>query len=495
VSRVVVIGGGLGGLAAAARLARLRHDVVVLEAAPTVGGKIARSERGGFAWDTGPSVVTLPAALRDLFIKTGKNHPLESVVDLELLQPLAHYRWADGTVMDLPNSDVAAVASAFDGALGGTAGSDWARFYDYAAAVWSVTRGPFLESPLEGPGALVRLAARHPGQIATVAPWRSLRGVGRRFFTDPRQRTFLDRYATYTGSDPRRAPAALAVVPYVEHTFRGWTVRGGVRRLVDAVRDRAVGCGATVRTGARVQSVTHAGGRVDGVVLADGRRLPADIVVSAVDARQLYGELLPIRSQQRRLRRVTPSLSGFVVLAGVRGRTPDIRPHSVLFPDDYDAELDAVFGRDARPVDDPTVFVSVSTDPALAPPGDESWFVLVNAPRHGAGPGAVDWDAPGVGTAYRELVLQRLADRGWDIRDRIVVCEHRTPADLARDTLTPGGAIYGTSSNGARAAFLRPANRSPVGGLFLVGGSAHPGGGIPLVTLSAAIVAEMIGRA
>jgi phytoene desaturase len=493
VSRVVVVGAGLGGLAAAARLARQRHQVVVVEAADTVGGKIGRLERGGFAWDTGPSLVTLPATLRDLFLKTGK--PLETAVELELLEPLAHYRWADGTVLDLPNAGVADVSAAFAAALGGDAGEEWTRFYEHASKLWSITRGPFLESPLDGGRTLAMLALRHPRRLAAVAPWRTLRGVGRSFFSDPRQRMFLDRYATYSGSDPRRAPAALAVVPYVEHTFRGWTVRGGLRRLVEAVHERVLERGVTVMTGIAARSITTAGGRVDGVVLEDGRRLPADIVVSDIDARTLYGSLLPLPREQRRLDRATPSLSGFTVLAGVRGRTAGVRPHSVLFPAEYDAELDAVFGDDARPVDDPTLFVSVSTDPALAPPGDESWFVLVNAPRHGSGRGAVDWDVAGVGTSYRDRILELLADRGVDIRDRIAVCEHRTPADLQRLTGSPGGAIYGSSSNGARAAFLRPANRSPVAGLFLVGGSAHPGGGIPLVTLSAAIVSEMIGRA
>ena len=126
----------------------------------------------------------------------------------------------------------------------------------------------------------------------------------------------------------------------------------------------------------------------------------------------------------------------------------------------------------------------------------ESWSILVNAPRHGdgsPGSGTVDWDAPGVAMTYAQRVIDLMAARGLDVRDRVLWTQVRTPADLARDTRAPGGSIYGTSSNGARAAFLRPANRSPIPGLFLVGGSAHPGGGLPLVGLSAAIVAEEIG--
>ena len=493
-SRVVVVGAGLGGLAVAARLARLHHDVVVVEQSATVGGKLGHYEREGFRWDTGPSLLTLPATFRDLFLKTGKQ-PLESVADLVPVEPIAHYEWPDGTLLDLPNTGLRDVVTAFDAALGGTAGRDWERFYAHAGEVWNIAREPFLAAPLEGPWTLAALALRHPLQLGRVAPWRTLRDVGRRFFDDPRQRMFLERYATYSGSDPRRAPGVLAVVPYVEQTFRAWWVRGGLHRLAQVVHDRAVERGAVIVTGARVTEVTTAAGRVDGVRLADGRVLPADVVVSDVDAAQLYTDLLPNAALRERLTRAVPSLSAFVLLLAVRGRTPGLRHHSVLFPTDYDAEFDAVFGADAAPVADPTLYVSVPDDPAMAPEESESWFVLVNAPRHGTGPGAIDWTAPGLAAAYADTVLDTLARRGYDLRDRLVFAEHRTPADLERDTLSPGGAIYGTSSNGRRAAFLRPGNRSPVPGLFLVGGSAHPGGGLPLVLMSAAIVAEMIGRA
>lgn len=492
-SRVVVIGAGFGGLAVAARLARLRHDVVVFEQAATVGGKLGRYEREGFRWDSGPSVVTLPATLRDLFLKTGK--PLETVLDLVPVDPAMHYRFPDGSALDVPNAGVPQVAATFDAAFGGSAGRDWERFMTAAGRTWEAVRGPFLSTPLDGPATLARLALRHPRHIRQVAPWRTLRDVARRSFRDPRQRMVVERYATYTGSDPRRAPGVLAVVPYVEQTFRPWSVRGGLRRIVETVHDRALERGAVVVPDAAVEAVTVSGGRVDGVRLADGRVVPADVVVSDVDARVLYGRLLPHEGMLRRLDAATPSLSGFVLLLAVRGRTPGLRPQTVVFPTDYDAEFDAVFGTAARPVDDPALFLSVPDPDEMAPPGCESWFVLVNAPRHGTGAGEVDWDAPGVASGYAGHLLDRLAARGFDVRDRLVFAEHRSPADLERATASPGGAIYGSSSNGARAAFLRPANRGPVPGLFLVGGSAHPGGGLPLVAMSAEIVAGLVGRA
>jgi phytoene dehydrogenase-like protein len=240
--------------------------------------------------------------------------------------------------------------------------------------------------------------------------------------------------------------------------------------------------------------VLVSGGRAAGVRLEDGEQLAADVVVANADASVVYGELVsaPWNAKPlRRLRRATPSLSGFVLLLALSGRSPRPAHHRVLFPEHYDAEFDAIFGRSPRPVPDPTVYVSAPDDPALRPDGCEAWFVLVNAPRHGP----VDWRAPGVAERYADDVLAVMAARGLDVRDRLLWREIRSPADLADATGAPGGSIYGTSSNGASAAFLRPANRSPLPGLFLVGGSSHPGGGLPLVGMSAAIVADLVGTA
>jgi phytoene desaturase len=503
VAEVVVVGAGMGGLAAAARLATLGHRVTVCEQSDDIGGKLGWLSRDGFAFDTGPSLLTLPAVYRDLFLKTGG--PLEGEVDLVAVDPVCHYRFADGVELDLPNASRAGTTAALDAAFGDGAGSDWAAFMDRAGRIWDVTRGPFLESPLDGVRGLLR-ESRKLSDLRTVAPWRSLRGLGRSYLRDPHLRTMLDRYATYTGSDPRRAPAALATVPYVEQTFGAWYVRGGLRQLGLALQHRVLERGAQVRTFTRVTEIETNGGAVSGVRLADGGRLPADIVVSDIDARALYADLVAAESNRRplaQLERATPSLSGFVLLLAVRGRTPGLAHHSVLFPADYDDEFDSVFGTgphrgQPRAVPDPTIYLAAPDDAALRPDSDhEAWFVLVNAPRHTPDdPSAgIDWDAPGFAAAYATRVLDVLAARGLDVRNRLLWQEIRTPSDLERRTGSVGGSIYGMSSNGARAAFLRPANRSPVPGLFLVGGSAHPGGGLPLVGMSAAIVAELIGRA
>ena len=353
-ANVVVVGAGLGGLAAAARLAALGHRVTVCERAARVGGKLGVLARDGFVFDTGPSLLTLPAVYRDLFLATGG--PLDAELPLVPVDPVCSYRFADGTRVEMPNASRPKIEQAWDGALGPGAGADWSAFLRRAGAIWDATRETFLESPLDGAGTLIA-QARRGRDVLTVAPWRSLRDLGRHYLRHPHQRTFLDRYATYTGSDPRRAPAALATVPYVEQTFGAWYVPGGLRRLGDAVLARAVERGARVRTCAAVAQILldRGGRRAVGVRLVDGEPLAADVVVANADAEHVYRDLLPptvAARPLRALRRVEPSLSGFVLLLALRGCTPDLAHHSVLFPADYDDEFDSVFGRgptDVRP--------------------------------------------------------------------------------------------------------------------------------------------------
>jgi len=488
VSRVVVVGGGVGGLAAAARLAALGHAVTLCEQADRVGGKLGwvsvdpAAAAGRFGFDTGPSLLTLPQVFLDLFADTGA--PLDSVLRLERTT-LPRCRFPDGTTLAPATTDEEFLATL------GDAAPQWAGLMRRAERIWAATRVPFLESPLGSLGALVRLLPGQLRDLRTVAPWQTLRGLGRSYLREENLRMLLDRYATYSGSDPRRAPAALAVVPYVEQRFGAWYVPGGLYQLAVAIAHRAVERGAVVRTSTDVVAIERNGSRVSGVRLADGGRLPADVVVANADAAHLYRDLVDV-PRIARAARSRASYGGLVLLLAVRGRTPGLAHHEVVFPADYDREFDELRAG-AAPLRDPTVYLSVPADPAAAPAGCESWFVLVNAPRQGQ----VDWDLPGRAEAAADAVLATLARRepGLDVRGRVLWRAVHTPADLARGTRAYGGAIYGTSSDGARAAFLRPANRSPVPGLFLVGGSAHPGGGLPLVALSARIVAGLVGPA
>ncbi len=239
-----------------------------------------------------------------------------------------------------------------------------------------------------------------------------------------------------------------------------------------------------VHTGAAVTRIEHAGGSVTGVRLADGHREPADVVVANADARSVYTDLLPVPRRAAAARRAQPRR----LRAAARRpwAHPGLAHHTVFFPPVYDDEFNAVFRR-GQPADHPAVYLTVPTDPTVRPPGHEAWFVLVNAPPQGR----FDWRADGVADRYADRVLAVLAQRGVDVRDRLLFREVRTPADLADATGTPDGAIYGTPAH----RLLRPPNTGPVRGLFLVGGSVHPGGGLPMVTLSAKIVADLVGPA
>jgi phytoene dehydrogenase-like protein len=285
----------------------------------------------------------------------------------------------------------------------------------------------------------------------------------------------IERFATYAGADPVRAPAALAVAGYVEHAFGAWHVRGGLYAIVEALARRLQERGATLRTGARVVAIERAGARATGVVLEGGERLAADAVVWNGDALALD------RLLGRATRPPAPrSLSGLALLLGLRGRTPGATHHEIRFPADYGAEFAAVLDEGCAPRD-PTVYLSRScvTDPGEAPPGDENLFVLVNAPA-GADRGAID--------ALEERVIDRLG-----VRDRIAVRARRGPEDLERETGAVGGAIYGAAPHGRLAPLRRPGPEVPgVRGLLRVGGTVHPGGGLPLVMLGAATVARLI---
>jgi phytoene desaturase len=463
VAGIVVIGAGVGGLAVAARLAAAGHAVTVFEQAPTVGGKLGRFARDGFLFDTGPSLFTLPQVAAEL-------------VDLDLvrLDPVVRHRFADGSTIDTS-------ADLIRG-LDPDAAEDWQRLWKRAARVWETSWRHVLTSTVDSPLRIAALAWRVPDLVA-IAPGRTLRDIGRRHLRDPRLRMLLDRYATYAGADPRHAPAALLAIPYAELHYGGWYLRGGLGTLADALLARCAGLGVRVELGTAVTAIITAGSAISGVRLADGTFVSADLVVSNADALQVYRDLLPTPRRAAKLQ--DRSLGGFVLLLGVSGRTPDMAHHNVFFPADYDAEFDAVFG--GRLADDPTIFVTVPNDPAVAPPGHEAWFVLVNA----APSTTVDWTNP---VPYADQILRVLAERGPDIRDRVLFREIRTPLDLERATMTPGGAIYGTPSHGLTG-LLRPPNRGPVRGLFLVGGSVHPGGGLPLVMLSAKLVADRIGPA
>ena len=497
-ANIIVIGAGMGGMACAARLASKGHSVQVLEHNETWGGKLGSVEHGGYKFDTGPSLLTLPAVYRDLFLKTGA--ALEDSIEIVDLETAFRYQFADGTILKMPGTGIGRCAEAIGDSLGGSSADQWRAFMRRAAQMWSVTRKPFLESELHGLKSLLALSWRL-NDIKTIAPTKTLRDMANHYLDDPRLITLVDRYATYTGSDPRQAPAALATVPYIEQMFGAYHVSGGLRELGRALFERATAIGVKFEFGCTVTNIATEP-KVSGVTLADGRFISADIVVANADASNVYHHLLSASAQQqtssarKSLAKATPSLSGFVILQAMSGKTADFEHHNVFFPENYDDEFDSVFGigKKPSPVADPTIYICSPNDAKMTPAGNESWFMLINAPRHDPANG-VDWANSELTASYTNQILSTLSKRGVQTSERITWQQTITPAELEQNTLAPGGAIYGTSSNGMRSAFLRPENVTKIPNLYLVGGSSHPGGGLPLVGMSAEIVARHIGRA
>jgi phytoene desaturase len=493
VSEVVVVGAGVGGLATALRLAAAGHRVTVYERGEAVGGKLGRYTRrtraGTFRFDTGPNLFTLPQIAADLFD--------DDLTDLDLveLNPIVRHRFADGTVLD-SCADQKEFTAHIGAVINERSAQEWRRLWKRAEHAWETSWRHVLTAPARSTLALSKLAWR-VGDLAAIGPGQTMRGLSLRYLSDPRMRMLLERYATYSGADPRRAPAALLAIPYAEMRYGGWYLRGGLGNLADALLTRCADRGVRVHTGTPVLEIEAAGGRVHGVRLAGGEIVPADIVVANADALEVYRDLLPHKRRAARLRE--RSLAGFVMLLGVHGRTPRLAHHTVLFPRDYDAEFDDIVGRPRRgvaagPARDPAAYITVADDPLVRPDGHEAWFVLVNAPPHGTDQASVNWTAPEMAERYANRILDVLANRGIEVRNRVLFREVRTPADLQVATAAPGGAIYGTPVHGFTG-LRRPGNRGPVRGLFLVGGSVHPGGGLPMVMLSAKIVAGQIGSA
>ena len=469
---MVVIGAGVGGLCAAIRLGAAGRRVTVLERNDVAGGKLAVREREGFSFDTGPSLVTLPGLFADVLALAGLR--LDDDLDLVRLDPQFRYHWPDGSSLDVAD-DPARTAVSMD-ALSPGAGAAYRAFLADAERIWTVAERTFLAGAMDRPTAMVR-RMRSPRDLLAIDPLRTLHRAAAARFADPRLQQWAGRYATYSGSSPYRAPATLACIAHVEAAHGCWYPRRGLGALRDALVRAAHAVGVEVRCGIDVASIEPGS-----VVTGAGERVRGRHIVANVDAVHLYRDLLHDERMTRRVRRAEPSGSGFVMLAGVRGRTPGLAHHNVWFSPSYAAEYDALdHGRAAH---DPTIYACVSsvTDPAQAPRGDENWFLLVNVP-----PGPLPAQE-----AYAGVVFDRLAARGVDLRHRLAFTELITPSDLQARYRAEGGSIYGTSSNGRRAAFLRPANRSPHPGLYLVGGSSHPGGGLPLVATSGRIVAEMI---
>ena len=450
-ARIIVVGAGMAGLAAAARLATRDNSVLVCEASQGVGGALGSWRHGDLVFDTGAHTLTLPAVYRDLFIKTGSRKKsaaatLEDRVDLRPLDPVRRYVFPDGTRLDVPNASRGRLLAAFDEALGRGAGEAWLRVIDHGSRVWDAIRPTLVEAPGSGGRELARLLRTAAGRRA-LTPLRSLRGLAGGWFSgvDPRLYLMLDDYARQAGADPEHAPAVLAARPYVEHAFGAWRIVGGMHTLAEALRQRVLDRGAEIRCGARVVRIERsASGAVSGVLLEGGERLAADVVVAGIDqavVARLVGGTAP-----------KVAYSPSVTTLCVEVEDPPELPHETVLLDELGAAL----------------------------------RIHVAAEQPSA------WTVHAPGDQDPEAVLATLAARGFEVRDRIHVQHTITVADREATTGVPGGAAYGPAANGLRAALLRSQIAHSVPGLFQVGASARPGSGLPFAALGGWQAAELI---
>jgi 1-hydroxycarotenoid 3,4-desaturase len=481
--RVVVIGAGSGGLSAAIMLAASGLQVVVLERGTAAGGKIRQIDSQAGPIDAGPTVFTMRWVFEELFAAAGTS--LTSHVSLTPLPVLARHAWEQGAVLDL-FADLDASADAIGQFAGAKDAAGYRAFAARAQRIYAALEVPFLRAQQPGSAlALVRRAgvSEMLGIAAFSTLWRELG----RYFKDPRLRQMFARYSTYCGSSPYLAPATLMLVAHVERAGV-WTVAGGMQALAKAMAALAESLGVTIRTDTAVDSIEVTGGRASGVRLADGEILPAGAVVMAADAAALCAGLFGSPAQGAIPPLGPRSLSAltWAVAADVSGFA--LQHHNVFFGGDYRAEFDAVFERRVLPAD-PTIYVCAQDRGATdaMPDATERLLLLVNAPASG------DTRPPSEQEIAKcqETILSRLALNGLHLTaasDPVLT----GPREFHALFPGTGGALYGPAVHGTQASFKRPGSRTKLPGLYLAGGSAHPGAGVPMAALSGRLAAASV---
>lgn len=477
---IYIIGAGIGGLSAAIRLAAAGQAVTVLEKNTAVGGKMSQISQDGFRWDTGPSVITMRHVFEELFASA--NRKLDDYIQLQPVDPLTRYFYPNGTVLDA-SQDVPKMTAQ----LRQLDSRDAQGYQDYLAYVADIHRitGPVFI--YDRPPTLKSFLKVPIWDWFKVDGTRKMAGAINKFVQSPELRQLLGRFATYVGASPYLAPATLNVIAHVELAGGVWYPKGGVYQVAVGMERLARELGVEFRLGCGVDELVVKNGRIQALILQNGETLPAQTVISNLDVTTTFNQLLPtlptVPPQE-------PSCSGFIILLGINKTHPQLAHHNIFFSDDYPAEFDAIF-KQAKPPQNPTIYVAITSkaDSTHAPEGCENWFVLVNAPARNE---LFDWKNER--KAYRDLVLDKLAEvHGIDVRSAIVSEQIWTPDELESHSGAWRGALYGASSNNMLAAFKRPYNRSKkVAGLYFAGGTTHPGGGVPMVTLSGKVAADFV---
>ena len=486
--KIAIIGAGIGGLASACLLAAKGHKVEVYEQNSRVGGKMNIVESDGFRFDTGPSLLTMPFVLSRFFNECG--FKLEDYLTLKPLLPICRYNYSDGTTFDCfddriqTNHEIEKIAP--QDVLA------YSEFLDYAENIYDKTADAFIFNPLYDWKDVKKL---NPFSFFGIDAFNTVSSSVDSKFHSPYLRQFFKRFATYNGSSPYQAPATLNVIPHVELNQGGFYVDGGLYKVAQAFEHIAKELGVVFHFGTKIKRIITTSNRVDGIIL-NNKIQPFDIIVSNADASETVLKLLVKSSisakKKKNIEALEPSSSGFVIMLGLNTQYEQLVHHNIFFSEDYEYEFRQLFDEKIMP-DDPTIYVANTSysNPDHAPEGGSNLFILVNAPYL-----SVFYNWKKHTTFYTRKVIQILEDRGLtNLSRHIHFLETINPSDFYDMYSSNRGSIYGTSSNNKFAAFNRPRNKSrEIDGLYMVGGSTHPGGGIPLVVQSALNAVELIDR-
>lgn len=486
-TRVAVVGGGVAGMAAAVRMAVAGYRVDLFEAAPHLGGKLSEHRQGEFRFDCGPSLFTMPELLEELFQLAGRK--LEDYLVYERLPLVCRYFYPDQTVVDAwadPKKFAQELALK-------TGASEQAvdRYLKRAALIYETTTPVFLEASLHD---WQQYARREVALGLLRMPLLGTQSTLHRFNTQwlkaPKAVQLFDRFATYNGSDPYRAPATLMQIAHIEHGKGAFYPKGGMIALRNAIEKLLLELGVQIHKNSPVESLLLEGKQVKGIQL-QGRSLEFDKVIFAGDIHQFYKRLLPdSKSKKSEIETNKLSTSALIFQWGMRSTFSQLDLHNIFFSANYEAEFAAL--KAAKLHQDPTIYVYISSkhNPEDSPAGGENWFVMINTPPD-SGQNWTEWSQK-----WRRFLIDKLSKAlGVPIENYIVEEHCITPPDIGKNTAATAGSIYGLASNTKWTAFLRHANFSRrYQGLYFVGGSVHPGGGIPLCLLSARIVDQWIQR-
>lgn len=482
--QAIVVGAGIGGLATAVRLAVKGYKVTVLEANDFPGGKLSEFTIGPYRFDAGPSLFTMPQRVEELFLLAGVD--MAPYFQYERLPDICHYFYPNGKQLVAP-ADPEALALVLQDKLGEPA-EHTRRYLKQAARKYKLVGDLFLHRSLHqwdtwlSPAAL-RAYPRMPmlGLMNTMAQ------ENEAAFKTAEARQLFNRYATYNGSDPYQTPGLLTLIPHLECNMGAFFPKGGMYSITQAVYKLAQHLGVEFQFGTQVSEIIHSDTAVTGVAIGS-HIMPADVVVSNLDIHPTYHRLLPRLPKPKRVLRQQRSSSAMIFYWGIRASFPQLGLHNILFAADYEAEFKALFQTKTLH-HDPTLYINISSKnkPDDAPAGHENWFMMINVP-HNAGQ---DWDAY-VSQAREAIISKASRMLGQDIGP-LIACEHvLEPRTIESRTGSFQGSLYGNSSNSKWAAFLRHRNKhASIRGLYFVGGSVHPGGGIPLAMSSAQIVGDM----